>query len=288
MVEPPTPPYGQRGVWHKSTGGPGAVTTGLKIGKGHRTAGNFPPDTYGAGGWSEGQDGLWTTATRPRKYAIKGPDSDQWMVAHTLNSRDMATPEEIHGMLRQLDYLHGKFPLHITPEIVVGNFTGKGINRAESAGFTISTPSGRQRDREVLFMRKNLDVYGTFPIGPHTIYVNTPKERLVEAREHSERTKAFLGPTYGDSRPFEYTVTHEFGHLREWQQIDTPAKYIPVMKELVGQGHQPVSRYGRYNANEALAESFADWVHSNGFSTNTFTSILAHELGWPLPDATGR
>jgi hypothetical protein len=293
MVEPRRAPYGQRPAGKSNP----AVATGLKIGKGARPAGSFPPDSYGASGWSEGQDGLWATSGRPKKYAILGPDSDQWMVAHTLNSRDMAKPEEIHRALRQLDFLHAQFPLKIRPEMVFGNFTTKGIVGNDSMGFTISSRDGddanpnTQRGREVLFKRRMNENYGEFPIGPNVIYINTHKNTLEGVRDLPlvrRRNETFLGPTFQDADPIQYYVTHEYGHLRAHQRVDKRERWTNTMKELVRQGEQPISRYGRHNASEAHAESFADWVHSNGFSTNTFTYVLATELDWPMPNATGR
>lgn len=293
LIEPRAAPFGQRPAGKSNP----AVATGLKILKSPRGAGSFPPDSYGAGGWSEGQDGLWITATKPKKYAIKGPDTGEWMVAHTLNSRDILKPEEVHRALKQLDYLHGRFPLRIRPELVVGNFTTKGVVGNDSMGFTISSKTGDdagptvQRGREVLFKRSMRENYGEFPIGPNVIYLNTHKNALEGIRDPAiarRRNETFLGPTFQHDDPLQYYVTHEYGHLRAHQRVDKREKWVNTMKELVRQGEQPVSRYGRLNASEAHAESFADWVHSNGMTTNTFTYVLATELDWPMPNSTGR
>lgn len=82
----------------------------------------------------------------------------------------------------------------------------------------------------------------------------------------------------------KYTITHEWGHLRE--QIATPTmrdieSADKVINEIVEKnGKAFLSEYGKSNAAEAYAESWADWVLNNGKTDNPITNAMAKEYGW--------
>lgn len=80
----------------------------------------------------------------------------------------------------------------------------------------------------------------------------------------------------------EYVVTHEWGHLREKLvgtfEIENADKMINKLTDQIGK--QYLSMYGRTDAAEAYAESWADWVLNKGKTDNKVTNIMAEVFDW--------
>lgn len=244
-----------------------------------------PPEAYGAGKWKKGKDGVWESkgeGQAAKKMAVQD-SAGNWIVAHVLNSRSLPTRDEMVGMLRHAAKLNDDYPLPIRPELVIGDFTAKKIVGKHSGGFTLS---GSQRGRTNEFIKKGFNVTGDdIPVGPHVIYVNSNAYSLGINRLKGNN---ILSPSY--SRPstdgFEYVVSHEYGHLREWQKVDVGAGGLPAtIKRLVKAGYPPTSRYGGTSTHEAYAEAFAEWVHSGGRDTERLSIALATAFEWKGWDA---
>jgi hypothetical protein len=80
----------------------------------------------------------------------------------------------------------------------------------------------------------------------------------------------------------EYTITHEWGHLRE--KLAGTFEVKPADKVIEGiikkNGKAFLSEYGKTSAAEAYAESWADWVINKGITDNPITNAMAREFGW--------
>jgi SPP1 gp7 family putative phage head morphogenesis protein len=80
----------------------------------------------------------------------------------------------------------------------------------------------------------------------------------------------------------DYTITHEWGHLRENLPFsssikDANKKIDDIVKK---NGKAFLSEYGRSSSSEAYAESWADWVLNKGKTDNPITNAMAKEYGW--------
>jgi hypothetical protein len=80
----------------------------------------------------------------------------------------------------------------------------------------------------------------------------------------------------------EYVVTHEWGHLREkligMFELERVDKVINDLTDQIGK--QYLSMYGKTDAAEAYAESWADWVFNKGKTDNPITNAMAREFDW--------
>lgn len=248
-----------------------------------------PPVAYGAGEWKKGDDGMWeSTATSVRtgkaagkKYAIKGERTGEWMVAHVMNTREKMTRREIQGCLKQMDFLQEKWPLRIRPELAVGNWdriTGK-----DSGGFTMR--ANTNRDRYWYLREHGMDqVSDTLPVGNHVIYMNASPFQMKAHRKEYIMSPGFLSPSYDKANDgFEYTVAHEYGHLREWQGLDPATGNKEIMRHLIGvENLRPPSRYAETSLQEAQAETFAHWAYE-GAKDNEWTRLYGQQQGWQEP-----
>ena len=79
----------------------------------------------------------------------------------------------------------------------------------------------------------------------------------------------------------DYVVTHEWGHLREKVKAFELGQQNEKINEIVDRiGKQYLSEYGKSDAAEAYAESWADWVINKGKTDNPITNAMAREFGW--------
>jgi hypothetical protein len=79
----------------------------------------------------------------------------------------------------------------------------------------------------------------------------------------------------------DYVVTHEWGHLREKVKAFELGQQNEKINEIVDRiGKQYLSEYGKSDAAEAYAESWADWVINKGKTDNPITNAIAREFGW--------
>lgn len=88
----------------------------------------------------------------------------------------------------------------------------------------------------------------------------------------------------GDPTNSDYTMTHEFGHQvdghKNWDSRTGEYHRSPLT--LDPSFNHYMSRYANTDPNgfEAYAESFADWHHSNGTTTNPGSIAMAEHEGW--------
>lgn len=239
-----------------------------------------PPTAYGAGKWTQAEDGIWESKAlvgqAKKKYAIKGDQSGEWIVGHVLNSKSLPARDEIVGMLRHADALQAKFPLTHRPELVIGDFTAKKVTSRGTAGFTYSgTIQGAKRE---LIMMGGFNVNShDIPVGNQVIFINSNPSNIIN--NAVKGSAGFLSPAYVNTNGWDYTVAHEYGHLRNWQQTDkNVSETVGKVIQKVG---PPTSRYGKTSLVEAHAEGFAEWVHSGGRTIEPFSRELAKTFGWP-------
>lgn len=239
-----------------------------------------PPVAYGAKKWVKGDDGVWESKAlvgqAKKKYAIKGEKSGEWIVAHILNSKSLPTRDEIVGMMRQADTLQAKWPLTHRPELVIGDFTAKKVTGRGTAGFTYSgTIQGAKRE---LIMVGGFNVNShDIPVGNHVIFINSNPANIIN--NTLKASAGFLSPAYVNTNGWDYTVAHEYGHLRNWQGADKNVFY--TVGDVIQKVGPPISRYGKSSRVEAHAEGFAEWVHSGGRTIDAFSRELAKTYDWP-------
>jgi len=134
-------------------------------------------------------------------------------------------------------------------------------------------------------------------------YTPEKRKRVLAAANRGSLfgSKMYVRPTSVDVRPVdpksngiwfsavpetttrvEYTIAHEWGHLREKLagtfEMDTADKVIEVITNKNGKAF--LSEYGKTKPAEAYAESWADWVLNKGVTDNPITNAMAKEFGW--------
>jgi hypothetical protein len=105
---------------------------------------------------------------------------------------------------------------------------------------------------------------------------------VVPAMNEPER-KGWHPPATEGVHPATATVVHEYGHLQDFGPGS--AKNAAAQESGYRPGPAPaaaasVSRYAKTNADEAVAESFAEWALSGGTTTNAFVQQQARQQRW--------
>lgn len=115
---------------------------------------------------------------------------------------------------------------------------------------------------------------------PTTIKVNRnpmtwrDAEEAVRANDHNWMESVTVDNLY------QYIGAHEYAHIRMWTNHDNRAQIIGTAANWDDDTEGTMSPYGQEASTEAHAEAFADWVITDGQSTNPATRSFVERLGW--------
>lgn len=86
----------------------------------------------------------------------------------------------------------------------------------------------------------------------------------------------------GDPRNHDYLLTHEYGHQVDFAKnySEKTGKYKENVLLSDPAVRTALSRYGKTDPAEGVAEAFAEWHHSNGTTTNPAAVSIARHEGW--------
>jgi hypothetical protein len=184
----------------------------------------------------------------------------QHSVAFKGTSKSM-TQEDKKGLLSDVDNLQTLQPLDSMQIDVVGRIPS---NVAKERGFKYNGYNHPGGKKIVLTKEtaSNRTIYSK-----NGIYLTDPTWHM---------------PSRVDVPGASYTMAHEWGHAiaaRKGDPLYLDSKIsFSVTKGLANGGF--LSTYGKKNNGEAYAETFAEFVSTNGSSTNPVVQNMAKEFSW--------
>jgi hypothetical protein len=86
---------------------------------------------------------------------------------------------------------------------------------------------------------------------------------------------------YATTTQFDHVIAHEYGHAADASYFDPAFKArTEAMRTL---HYDELSGYGKTNAAEAFAESFAEWATKSGVNVSASTQAYATKFAWRNP-----
>lgn len=219
------------------------------------------------------------------KYAMRGDRTGEWFYATGITGHQDVRHSEIVRAIQAMDRNQAIDPLPLKPTLFFGNFTNTMGLTASDAPFMPSGVAGFVVNRYTkLSGIKDIDERlvnsGVTELGNHVVHWNTHPQSLGAMRDISLRLPDFLTPM-SNEYPLEHIVTHELGHLRLYQQKDNAGALIEFDVEArMSPTFLGMTAYGRSNPVEAHAESWAEFVLSEGRTDMRYVQGLSTALGW--------
>jgi hypothetical protein len=90
-------------------------------------------------------------------------------------------------------------------------------------------------------------------------------------------------PTYYQYPNSIFTMTHEYGHMRDDRTEEQRTADDGMVAGLPG-----MSEYGKTSDYEGYAEAYAEWILSYGETTNEVALYFARKYNWPVPKETSK
>jgi SPP1 gp7 family putative phage head morphogenesis protein len=184
-----------------------------------------------------------------------------WTTVLVDETQFLQMPGSIDDLLDAIDGNMSKFPLKMLT-VKVGN---KDIDE-------IFAEMGAKKERVAAAAARG-------GIGGNKMFVRPKSVKASPVDPKSNGT--WFSKVPDSTTDIEYTVAHEWGHLREMvvgASIKNANKTINELTERVG--NQYLSMYGASDPAEAYAEAWADWVLNKGKTDNPLTNAMAKEFGW--------
>lgn len=98
----------------------------------------------------------------------------------------------------------------------------------------------------------------------------------------TDRERAWHMKVASDTTTMDYVLAHEWGHAREKLagNFEVAAADKKINQLIKQEGREYLSDYGKTNAAESYAECWAQWVLTEGKTTNPLTLAMAKEYDW--------
>jgi len=214
-------------------------------------------------GWANNERKQWQLKADREAVAGHVVYTNGWTTVLVKETDFLKMPSGIDTLLDVVDFNMQKFPLQFLT-----------VRVSDEAFDVIYKDYAPEKRRRIAAAAHRGSLFGS------KMYV---RPRSVNSAKVDPRSNgSWHSKVPADTTDVEYTITHEWGHLREKLagsfELERADKVINDLTERIGT--QYLSQYGRTEAGEAYAESWADWVLNKGKTDNPITNAMAKEFDW--------